>query len=195
MRNWLSLATSPKHCAVKAPQCALVVKPLDENTIENALAQGHIDLAICEDQQTPAHLPKRKLLSDAYVCVASKQANNTAVRSQPEHLVLTRTHSRLDRLVSQWETTLGLDRYTTLSVPSYSLAPDFIDAYNAMALMPSRLTSKHRVDIIPTEQQPPNFDIVATWHTRATQDPLHRWLIDCLAEVCADKRHALPETA
>ena len=91
----------------RSPSVRLVIKPLDEDTIENALTQGQVDLALCEDQQTPANLPKRKLLSDAYVCVASKPTAAASPRRQPAHLILTRTHSRLDRLVSQWETALA----------------------------------------------------------------------------------------
>ncbi|WP_390517276.1 LysR family transcriptional regulator [Halioxenophilus aromaticivorans] len=179
-----------QHC----PRMQLVIKSLCEDSIESALTQGQIDLAIGEDHQLPPILAKRKLLSDAYVCVARKRKDSTEVQRR-QHLVLTRTQSHLDHMVSQWENSLDLNHYTTLSVPSYALAPTFINAYNAVALMPSRLLDNKEFEILPTRQQPPYFDIVAAWHSRATQDPLHRWLIDNLSEVCANKRHPLPQSA
>lgn len=170
----------------RSPNIQLIITPLEEVSLEKALSLGQIDLAICEDKQAPVHLPKSKLLSDSYVCV-SQQSSGIKRGNDHNHLVITQTQTRLDKLVSQWLSSQKINNYTTLTVPSYAVTPQFIRAYDAVALMPSRLLGGQQLEVIPSDQQLPSFDLIVAWHNRATQDPLHNWVKQCLNEICREK--------
>ena len=36
----------------------------------------------------------------------------------------------------------------------------------------------------------PDFTISLLWHPRMDADPAHRWLLDCVRDICADQRTA-----
>jgi DNA-binding transcriptional LysR family regulator len=38
----------------------------------------------------------------------------------------------------------------------------------------------------------PRFSVAMLWHPRLDADPVHRWLRDCLREVCAQQRNEEP---
>jgi len=191
------LAELVRQLRIKSPHIRLIIKPISEEAIEKSLAQGQLDLVLCEEHQVPPTLAKTKLLHDEYVCVSSKPAaREKRGIGDHSHLVLTRHQSQNDKYIMQWLSKKGLDDCTTLTVPSYSVAPSFIAAYDAMALLPSRLLPDDHLQIVHTEDLPPGFNLVAAWHTRAAQDPLHRWIMQSLGTICDEKiRPSLPASA
>lgn len=181
----------------KSPQIQLTITTLEPHSLEKAMAQGQIDIVIGEEYQAPGGLPQSKLFTDQYVCVENKRPANTpsastlanSFDSAPEtkHMVLTQTQTRLDRLVAQWLSSSKFNQYTALSVPSYSITPQFIEAYDAVALLPSRLLPDRRLNVIASDQRLPSFELVMAWHPRNEQDPLLLWIKQCINDICTKK--------
>jgi DNA-binding transcriptional LysR family regulator len=92
---------------------------------------------------------------------------------------------------------IRLERKIVTTVGGFSTALALARSSNLIASVPERHTGVLRTDMytfsLPVDT--PEFTISLLWHPRMDADPAHRWLRDCLREVCSEpsSRSRLPK--
>jgi len=81
---------------------------------------------------------------------------------------------------------LGLERKIVTTVGGFSTALALARASDFIATVPERHTGVLREDMhsFPLPVATPEFTVSLLWHPRMDADPAHRWLRDCLRDVC-----------
>lgn len=84
---------------------------------------------------------------------------------------------------------LGLERQIVTTVGGFSTALALARASDLIASVPERHTGVLRVGMhsFPLPVATPEFTVSLLWHPRMDADPAHRWLRDCLREVCSKR--------
>lgn len=84
---------------------------------------------------------------------------------------------------------LGLERTIVTIVGGFSTAVGLARASDLIASVPERHTRNLRAGMhgFPLPFPTPQFTVSLLWHPRLDADPAHRWLRDCVREVCALK--------
>jgi DNA-binding transcriptional LysR family regulator len=82
---------------------------------------------------------------------------------------------------------LGLERKIVTTVGGFSSAIALARASDFIATVPERHTCVLREDMhsFPLPVATPEFTVSLLWHPRMDADPAHRWLRECLREVCS----------
>lgn len=92
-------------------------------------------------------------------------------------------HGPIDTLLQSLE----LQRHIATIVAGFSTALAVARAGDLIASVPERHTASLRIGMysfaLPVSL--PEFTVAMLWHPRFEADPVHRWLRDCLREVCA----------
>lgn len=82
---------------------------------------------------------------------------------------------------------LGLERKIVTTVGGFSTALALARSSDLIASVPERHTEVLRVGMhsFPLPVATPEFAVSLLWHPRMDADPAHRWLRDCLRDVCS----------
>lgn len=87
---------------------------------------------------------------------------------------------------------LGLEREIVATVSGFSAALALARASDLIATVPERHTSNLRTGMhsfaLPVEA--PEITVSMLWHPRMDADPAHRWLRECVREVCTESLRA-----
>lgn len=85
--------------------------------------------------------------------------------------------------------TLGLERDIATIVGGFATALTLARATDLIASVPERHTGSLRADMFSFDLPVsiPVFTVSMLWHPRMDADPAHRWLRDCVREVCAEQ--------
>lgn len=104
-------------------------------------------------------------------------------------------HVTVSRNGSSWEPVddalqnLGLQRQVVVMVGGFATAISLARTSDMIATVPERHTGVLREDMhsfrLPFST--PSFTVSMLWHPRSDADPAHRWLRECLREVCTAK--------
>jgi DNA-binding transcriptional LysR family regulator len=81
---------------------------------------------------------------------------------------------------------LGLERQIATIVGGFSAALALARASDLIASVPERHTGNLRAGLFsfPLPVATPSFTVSLLWHPRQDADPAHRWLRDCVRDVC-----------
>ncbi|HYI12021.1 MAG TPA: LysR family transcriptional regulator [Thermoanaerobaculia bacterium] len=82
---------------------------------------------------------------------------------------------------------LGLEREIAAIVGGFSTALALARASDLIATVPERHTGNLRTGMhsFPLPVPTPEFTVSLLWHPRLHADPAHRWLRECVREICA----------
>jgi len=82
---------------------------------------------------------------------------------------------------------IGLERAIVAIVSGFSTALALARASNLIATVPERHTGNLRTGMhsFPLPVPTPEITVSLLWHPRLHADPAHRWLRECVREVCA----------
>jgi DNA-binding transcriptional LysR family regulator len=84
----------------------------------------------------------------------------------------------------------GLDREIVTIVGGFSTALALARATDLIASVPERHTEGLRAGMhsFPLPVSVPEITVSLLWHPRLEADPAHRWLRECVRDVCAEQR-------
>jgi len=175
----------------EAPGVRVAVKKLELDHIGSALLTGEIDLVISNPDFVPDNLPTLNLYPEHYLCVVSKdnqiaksKMNIKQVADIPQ-VVVSPSRGDFVGAANQWFEQQGHPRNVVLSVPTFTAAKACIAQSDLCGFIPSRLLPDPELNVIEMEQSIPGFEVIAAWHQRSNQDPLHRWIREKLATICS----------
>ncbi|MGK2857777.1 MAG: LysR family transcriptional regulator [Thermoanaerobaculia bacterium] len=157
------------------------------------LREGRVDLetGVVDDATSP-EVRRRALFRDHFVGVVRKghplsEGVITPARyASGRHVYVSRRGLERGVMDAALEP-LGLQRDIATIVSGFSAALALARASDLVATVPERHTGNLRAGMhtfilpIPT----PEVTVSMLWHPRMEADPAHRWLRNCVAEVCA----------
>jgi DNA-binding transcriptional LysR family regulator len=161
--------------------------PLRDGTVD--LETGVVGEAIGPEVRTQA------LFRDRFVGVVRKghalsKSKITARRyAEGRHILVSRRG--LDRgPIDEALKTLGLEREIVTVVGGFSTALALARGSDLIASVPERHTGNLRAGMFsfPLPVSMPEVTVSLLWHPRQDADPAHRWLRQCVREVCAKFR-------
>lgn len=184
--------------SAQAPGVRLIFMP-KLNKDSALLRDGSVDLetGVVGDSISP-EVRTRALFRDRFIGVVrmghplNGVAMTPAVYASGQHvLVARRTQSKgpmADALKPY-----GLERDVVTTVGGFSAALALARASDLIATVPERHTGNLRAGMYSFELPFPALEITVSmlWHPRMDADPAHRWLRQCLLDVCAGQA-ALP---
>lgn len=157
------------------------------------LREGRVDLetGVIDDSTDPT-LHSRILFQDHWIGVVREghSLSSGKVSSKRfaggEHILISR-RGRSGGPVDEALLALGLTRDIVTSFGGFSAALTLVRESDLIATVPERHTSKLRSGLhsfaLPFDMPP--ISVSMLWHPRMDADPAHRWLRDCVRQVCA----------
>lgn len=170
-----------------APGLKLIVRDFESDRLHALLASGDVDLALTFPAFAPDSCQTQWLFSEHHICVTR---NDSPLHSQltigdiaelPQ-IIVSPTRANLVGSADEWFASKGYTRNIVMSVPSFSAAPACVASTDCIAFLPSRILPNPLVREIKLDQSPPCFDVIAAWHSRSSQDRLHRWVLTLLQQ-------------
>jgi DNA-binding transcriptional LysR family regulator len=180
-----------KELRRRAPKIKLAVRPMAIADLSIKLSRGEVDIAITIPDFVAADLPSRFLYRERYVCAVRNRhpLNKKKVSVKDfcrfDHVLVSPSGGAFEGPTDRELAKLGLARRVALSVPSFLILPEVLQADDLIAVVPERLL-QGRTRNLRTFAPPvpvPGFDVIAVWHARLHEDPAHVWLRDLLASV------------
>lgn len=100
-------------------------------------------------------------------------------------------HICVSRRGLEREPMAGLERKIVTLVGSFSTALALARNSDLIATVPERQTQSLRLGMhsFPLPISVPEFTVSLLWHPRLDADPAHRWLRECIRDVCGPLRH------
>jgi len=173
----------------RAPELKIVVRDFEADYLHGLLASGELDLALTFPAFTPDSCQTMQLFCEHHICVAGNDSElhntplTTAEVAALPQLVVSPSRANLRGSADDWFAAQGLARNIVMSVPSFAAAPDCVASSDCVAFLPSRILPHPKVKPLDTEAMPPCFELIAAWHPRSSNDPLHNWVLSLLREV------------
>jgi DNA-binding transcriptional LysR family regulator len=179
---------------LQAPHVQVALVPVDDKQVQTQLERGDIDLALVTPQSTPLDLHARNLFEEHYVCVLRDGHPAMKGRKQMtinqfcalDHALVSYTGGGFRGVTDEALEKLGKQRQVTLSVKSFLILPEILQASDMVAILPSRLvTGMPGLTVFHPPIDVPGFTKVAAWHERTHRDVAHRWLRELMFQTCA----------
>ncbi len=184
----------------QAPALKVIVHKLEIDQMAQQLLTGQIDLVFSTPSFVPDNCPTMHLYQESYVCVSAKGSHkicesNTMRLAQLmspqelslfDHIVISPSRAHLRGMADDWFEAKGLQRNVVLSVPSFAAAAECVAQTDSLAFLPSRLLPNEKLQQVHLTEYPPGFEVIAAWHTRSGQDPLHLWIRTLLSGLNSD---------
>lgn len=159
------------------------------------LRDGAVDLETgIVEKATAPELRMQALFRDRYIGVVRlghplTQGEITALRyATGRHIYVSRLG--LDKgPIDEALKPFGLEREIVTVVDGFATALALARASDLIASVPRRHTASLRAGMhsFPLPVLTPEFTISLLWHPRLHADPAHRWLRECVRDICADQ--------
>lgn len=170
----------------QSPKLKLIVRDFELDKVNELMESGKVHLAIAFPDYIPDNYPIVKLFEEHHVCVASP--NSSIVHKNPSlaeiasypSIIASPSRPNFKGSIDDWFKQFGLKRNVVVSAPCFSIVPMYLETTDSIAFLPSRAITGLDLIEIKLEQSPENFDVIAAWHPRYSEDALQKWVISLL---------------
>jgi len=173
----------------KTPGVKIIVRDLDEDDLHELMLAGRIDLAISLPDSIPSSYRSVPLFSERHVCVTSRKSTlpNRKMTLQElaviPQIVATSSRANYRGSIETLFKEAGLTPNVAIAAPCFTVIPSFLEKTDTIAFLPSRIVKKSDLRTIKHDDCLMSFDIVASWHIRSANDPLHQWIVELLSKM------------
>ncbi|MEH6815956.1 MAG: LysR substrate-binding domain-containing protein, partial [Pseudoalteromonas distincta] len=170
----------------EAPGLKLIVRDFASDNVNQLITAGELDLLISFPEFIPDNLSYITLFEEQHLCITGignttyTEPLSLAQFAKHSQLVVSPSRANLRGSHDRWFESQGLKRNIVMSVPSFSAVPDILHTTDMLAFYPSRLLPNSKVKQLKIEALPPTFKVIAAWHPRTNNSPIHKWLIEQL---------------
>jgi len=167
----------------EAPDLKLIVRDFESDNVNQLILADELDLLISFPEFIPNNLAYVTLLEEQHLCITGlhttfpiEPLRLSKIAAHPQ-LIVSPSRPNLRGSHDQWFADKGLIRNIVMSVPSFSAVPNILHTTDMIAFYPSRLLPNDKVKELAVSALPPPFNVIAAWHPRTSNSPIHRWLI------------------
>lgn len=167
-----------------------VLKPDKDST---PLREGSVDLetGVVADTISP-EVRAQALFQDRFVGVVraghplSRSRITTSRYAESGHIAISRQGLEMGA-IDEALAPLGRERKIATTVGGFSTALALARSSDLVASVPERHTGvlRHGMHTFSLPVATPKFTVSLLWHPRMDADPAHRWLRDCVRDVCS----------
>jgi DNA-binding transcriptional LysR family regulator len=159
------------------------------------LRDGTVDMETgVVDGEIGPEVRAQALFRDRYVGVVAKRHPLAKGKITPARYAAGR-HINVSRQIPDKATIddallpLGLKREIVTVVGGFATAVALARTTDLIATVPEQHTGNLRADMhsFPLPFSVPHFTVSLLWHPRLDADPAHRWLRDCIRQICAER--------
>lgn len=195
LRDVLEGITLPplmRHLSVAAPGVVLSSQRLLRDSLERALVDGEVDLALERQMRVGPRIRGERMASES-LSVLMRRGHpitagglNVSNYFEAKHILVSIKPDQVDPLHSVW-TALGLGpRQVVLRCQHYFAASQVVADSDALLTLPSTY-ARQLAQVLPVEVQAmpvsvPPLAIWMYWHADRDTDPVHRWLRDLVGQ-------------
>lgn len=178
-----------------APGCRINTVRNTTTSLNEALQDGTVDLAVGLLPDLQAGFRTRRLFRHRYVCLCRKDhpitqqvlsAETFCAYGHIRVIAASTGHGEVDTLMAR----LGIQRNIRLEVPHFVAVGHILQRTDLLATVPERYaTSCAEPFGLASLHHPirlPEIDINLFWHAKQHQDPANRWLRQLMVELFAD---------
>lgn len=179
-----------KKLQSEAPEVELEVLPLEIDKVGEWLSTGKVDAVICSRRIPGAHIERRVILEERYVCVMHQQFAPVCDQltldqfMKQKHALVTRSlgHGLAEEVLAE----MGLQRKISLLLPHFSVLPSLLKHAPLMVILPDKIANSF-AEIVPLKIYPlpfdvPSFEVALNWSRRRIESPALRWFREQIAE-------------
>jgi DNA-binding transcriptional LysR family regulator len=181
-----------------APHVTLQTREISDNTAEELLLSGQVDLCLASDASFTYPIHYTELFRDQYVCVARA---GHPIEAAPltvdefidhQHLVMPRQSGGTMGVVEQALSAMNLTRRVAISVSSLLSVPEILEKTNMLMTTTSKIAAKLQrhagltIHEHPLQLGPLRF--TQLWHERNDRSLSHKWLRQQIVNCATDLR-------
>jgi len=183
----------------QAPNVSLSIVGPNPRRLAEVMSSGEIDMALTYFPTPPDNVRTRPLFSDRLVGIARadhalfERPLSLEAYCQYPHVAVKPADGAdmYNALIDTAMRNVGQQRRIVLSKPTFLGVPFLIAQSDLVATLPERIAQRF-LDLAPIRIfEPPltlaPINVVLMWHDRTHNSPLHRWLRDTIADVCATR--------
>lgn len=167
----------------EAPGARIAVLPVQNQPVHAQLERGDLDLALITPSETSPGLHARPLFDERYVCVMRRDHPDAAEAALSldrfcalEHALVSYGGGSFRGVTDDALAKVGRARRVNLSVTSFLVLPEILEASDLIAVIPERLARRAPGLVVREPPLPiPGFTKTAAWHERTHRSPAHRW--------------------
>jgi DNA-binding transcriptional LysR family regulator len=174
-----------------APNIRVAVQPIDDLQLITQFERGEVDLALLTPESTGAMLHSETLFNERYVCVmrthhpdATGEALTLDRFCALDHVLVSPSGGAFQGVTDQALARVGRSRRVTVSVTSFLVLPEILQASDLIAVVPRRLATNTGLVMTEPPVQISGFTKTLAWHQRTHHEPSHRWLRTLLIDTC-----------
>src|SRR5690606_2968175 len=175
-----------KTILCEAPHITLQTKIINNNSAEELLLSGQVDICLASDASFTYPIHYTELFRDHYVCLARIghpiEVNGFTIDEfvRHKHMVMPRQGGGMVGVVEQALAASGKKRQVAITVASLLSAPDILCATDLLMTTPSRVAAKlQRHANLAIHQHPLSLNQMSftqLWHERNDRSASHQWL-------------------
>jgi DNA-binding transcriptional LysR family regulator len=178
-----------------APHVKMITRSIGSPHMLDGLASGELDLAMAFFAKTSETLHRRKLGTDAYVCIAKrgrvKKGELTLQRYlSASHLAIAPAGPAMGSRLDATLKAMGLERDVVYYAAHFSTTAAVVERTDLIATLHRRAAVKLiREFDVEAHPLPPEIGLDALvlselWHERTHKDKAHRWLRKLVVDSC-----------
>lgn len=171
-----------------APGLKIIIRDFEIDNLHELMVTSRINLALTFPDYIPSSYPYFTLFNEHHICIASKKSplakrklSLADIASHPQ-IIASPSRPNFRGSIDAWFEEAGLMRNVVISAPCFSVVPRYIETTDAIAFLPSRTLLNDKLTKLDLNESLIDFEVIAAWHPRSSQDPLHNWITDLLKE-------------
>jgi len=167
-----------------APRVRLAFVLPNHDTLAAALERGDIDLFIGIPKNNHPDLVSRTLFEEEWR--TAQRRGHPRGNTKPtldefcslDHLLISAEGAEFTGMVDRELAKMGRQRYVSISIQSYALAPLMIANSDCLCTLPKRFLERFQstLDLFEPPLELGRFHLQALWHRRMQDDAAHRWI-------------------
>jgi len=178
-----------RGATLSAPNIKFKVLDFDQKTHEGMLSSGEADILIGFKNFIDERLVQSLIRKDHYSCVVNAKSNiPDEVRALSDlsrfpHVAMSNSAYHFSDTVERFLKQQNVSRNVIAMLPCYTSLQSFLSVNDVIAFIPSAMARLGNFKTLNFDVNPQSFEVVAAWHRKVSENPLHKWAIEMVLSV------------
>lgn len=178
-----------QSAALSAPNIKFKILDFDQRTHEEMLSSGEANILIGFKEFIDDRLVQTLIKKDYYSCVANEKSKipdevqTLSDLSKFPHVAMSNSAYYFSDTVDNFLKEQSVSRNVIATLPCYTSLQSFLSVNDVIAFIPSAMARLGNFRTLNFDSIPQTFDVVAAWHRKVSENPLHKWAIETILSV------------